>query len=107
MNEMGFYNRTVCEESLNWEVIQDAYLIKIQKQKFICLLVDEKYKPSYNNGNNGQPKVKLKEIKGMKELNISLGPLKINAEKLLQFILLMRAADQQEKIQLIRNFERK
>lgn len=86
-----------CIKTSNWEIIQDAYLIDIHGQKFICLVVDEEYKPK----SRSRRITKLNEAIGAQSLNISLGQVKINPHKLLEFILLMRAATNPDKENLI------
>ncbi len=95
INETGIFDRTTNKDFINWEIIKDAYLIDIHKQKFICLVVDEKYKPSQNKGKLYQQTAKFSEAIGAQELNISLGQVKIDPEKLTEFILLMRTATKQ------------
>ena len=46
INETGIFDRTSNSDFIKWEIIQNAYLIDINRQKFICLVVDDKFKPS-------------------------------------------------------------
>lgn len=101
INEMGIFDRTTNKDFINWEIIQDAYLIDIHKQKFICLIVDEKFKPSQNKNRLYQQIAKFSQAIGAQELNISLGQIKIDPEKLTEFILLMRTATKTEQTELI------
>lgn len=50
INEIGIFDRTTIRETINWEIIQDAYLMDVHGQKFICLIVDEKFEPSKRKG---------------------------------------------------------
>jgi hypothetical protein len=92
INEIGIFDRTAHSDFINWEIIQDAYLIDIHKQTFICLRVDEQFKPSNTRGKIYRQAAKLNEYIGAQELNISLGQIRVNPEKLTEFILLMRTA---------------
>jgi hypothetical protein len=99
INETGIFDRTTNKDFINWEIIKDAYLIDIHKQKFICLVVDEKFKPSQNKSKLYQQTANFNEVIGAQELNISLGQVKIDPEKLTEFILLMRTATKTDKAQ--------
>lgn len=101
INEVGIFDRTTSKDFINWEIIQDAYLIDIHKQKFICLIVDEKYKPSKTKSKLYQKVAEFNEAIGSQELSISLGQVKINPEKLTEFIKLMRSATKLDKSKLI------
>ncbi|MBK8851783.1 MAG: hypothetical protein IPN73_16765 [Saprospiraceae bacterium] len=101
INETGIFDRTTNIDFINWEIIQDAYLFDIHKQKFICLVVDEKFIPSQNKSKLYQQTTKFKEVIGAQELNISLGQVKIDPEKLTEFILLMRTAAKSSKADLL------
>jgi hypothetical protein len=101
INETGIFDRTTNKDFINWEIIQDAYFIDVYKQKFICLVVAEEFKPSQNKSKLYQQTAKFSEAIGAQELNISLGQIKIDTEKLTEFILLMRNATKPNKTELI------
>ncbi len=101
INEIGIFDRTTSKDFINWEVIQDAYIIDIHRQIFICIIVGENFKPSQTKSKLYQQTAKLSEAIGAQELNISLGQININPDKLLQFILLMRTATKPDKSELI------
>ena len=103
INETGIFDRTTNKDFINWEIIQDAYLIDIHKQKFICLVVDEKFKPSQNKSKLYQKTAKFNEAIGAQELSISLGQIKIDPEKLIEFILLMRTANKSKQNYLVKH----
>lgn len=101
INENGIFDRTTHKDFINWEIIQNAYLVDIQSQKFICLVVDEIFKPSYKKSKLYQHAARVSEAMGAQELNISLGQIKIDGNKLTEFILLLRTASRQNKRELI------
>lgn len=103
INETGIFDRTTSSDFINWQIIQDAYLIDIHKQKFICLVVDEKFKPSKNKSKLYQRRTRFSEAIGAQELNISLGQVNIDPQKLTEFILHMRTATNTDKAQLHNN----
>jgi hypothetical protein len=102
INEIGVFDRTTHNSFINWEIIQGAYLVQIHGQKFICLVVDQQFEPSRSKGKLAQNISKLSKSIGCQELNISLGSVKVNAEKLTDLILLMRSAEKPKREMLIR-----
>ena len=89
INEIGIFDRTTYKDFINWDVIQYAYLIDIHRQKFVCLIVDEKYEPSTKKGGFVKTLSKFSKYVGAQELNISLGQITIDEVKLTEFILTM------------------
>lgn len=107
INEIGIYDRTTRLETINWGIIKDAYPIDIHGQKFICLVVDEQYKPSRKKGLFYRNVVKLNEAIGAQEINLSLGQIKIDVGKLNKFILtvLHSAENGLDRTQAIKKYE--
>lgn len=104
INEIGIFARSANNEFINWELIQDAYPISINSQRFICLILNEDYKPSKKKGFIYKSAVKLNEAIGAQELNIHLGQIKkIDEIKLTEFILAMSKADKAAKTNLIKS----
>ena len=91
INEIGIFDRTTYKDFINWDVIQDAYLINISGQKFICLVVDSKYEPSLKKGGFAKSLANINKDIGAQELNISLGQVAIDEVKLTLFIRAMTA----------------
>ena len=89
LNEIGIFDRTAYTDFINWEVIQDAYLLNINRQKFICLIVDQQYEPSRKKGRFGRAAASMNRSVGAQELNINLGAVSVDEVKLGQFILEM------------------
>lgn len=102
INEIGIFDRTTIRETINWEIIQDAYLMDVHGQKFICLIVDEKFEPSKRKGGAYKTGAVLNKALGFQELNISLGQLKIDEQRLGQFILAMSKADKSQREEMVR-----
>lgn len=108
INEIGIFDRNANQEFINWELIHDAYPINISGQKFICLIIDEKFKPSRKKGKFYKSAVKLNETIGAQELNIHLGQIeKIDEIKLTEFILQMSKADKNTKTELLKTLPHK
>ena len=103
INEIGIFDRSANRDFINWELIHDAYPININGQKYICLIIDEKFKPSRKKGVIYKSAVKLNEAIGAQELNIHLGQIKkIDEIKLTEFIIEMSKADKTTKAKLIK-----
>ena len=103
INPVGVFDRTTHKDFINWEIIKDAYIIDIYRQKFICLVVDEQFKPSKKKGMMYQKTAKLNEYIGAQELNLSLGQIKVNAQRLNSFILAMLHASKPYQEELLKN----
>jgi len=101
INELGIFDRTLHQDFINWEIIHDAYLVRIQKETFICLVVDEQFEPSKSKGRFGQKLASLSKAIGFQELNINVGNIDVDAKRLMAFILAMRTADQPNRATLI------
>ncbi len=102
INEIGIYDRTTKLDFINWELIEDAYLTDVNGQKFISLIIDEKYEPSKTKGKKFQRTAKLNKAFGFQEVNISLGQIKIDEMKLMEFIMAMSGADNTQRKGLIK-----
>jgi len=85
INELGIFDRSTYTGFINWEVIRDAYALHNDEQKFICLVVDERYEPSLKKGKLAQT-VSYSRKKGAQELNLSLGKISVDEKKLTSFI---------------------
>ncbi len=103
INEIGLLVRNVNDEFINWELIQNAYPINVSGQKFISLIIDEKFKPSRTKGKFYKSVVKLNEAIGAQELNIHLGQIqKMDENRLTEFIIKMSRSNKTEKAELIK-----
>jgi hypothetical protein len=89
ISTVGIFDRTTYDKFINWEVIWGAYAIKISGEKFICLEVDPNYEPSRKKGKLARTMSTLNKEIGAQELNISLGQVSVDQQKLLGFILTM------------------
>jgi hypothetical protein len=102
INELGIYSKSIHNKIINWEIIKDVYLITISRQKFICIVLPEGFDPSRKKGNLAKKISKFNKELGFQELNIPLGQIKIDEEKLMQFILAMSKANPMEKAEIIK-----
>lgn len=102
VNEMGIFDRTAHRDLINWEIIQDAYIVKVQQETFICLVVPEEFEPSAQRSRFKKRIANLSKAIGFQELNISLGNVNVDAERMTEFILAMRSAEKESRQSLIR-----
>ena len=102
INELGVFDRTAHRDFINWEIIQDAYLSGVHKQPFLCLVVDEAFEPSRSKGKFRRGVARLNKDLGFQELNLSLGSVSVDAERLAAFILTMRTATMPERTFLVK-----
>lgn len=101
VNDVGVFDRTMHHEFINWEIIQDVYLVEVHKQNIICLIVDQAFVPSRRKGKFRQSVATLNKELGFQELNISLGFVSIDAPRFAEFILAMRGAAPPEREVLV------
>lgn len=101
INEVGIFDRTAHRQFINWELIYDAYLVEMNRQRFICLVVDEAYAPSRRQGTLRRGLARLNCELGFQELNISLGFVQVDTVRLTEFLLAMLQAAPPERTFLV------
>ncbi len=102
VNDVGVFDRMMHHEFINWKIIQDAYLVEIHGQPFLCLVVDEAFEPSRQKSKFKQGVARLNRGLGFQELNISLGFVNVDIVRFAEFILAMRGAAPPEREKLVR-----
>ena len=102
INEIGIFDRLAHRDFINWEIIQEAYLAEVNRQPFICLVVDEAFEPSRSKGRFKRSMARLNKELGFQELNLSLAYLSVDAPRLTAFIRAMREATLPERTFLVR-----
>lgn len=101
INENGIWDRTTKQDEIKWEQIRESYLIDIYNQKFISIVVDETFifkKNAFSWLN------KLNKYVGAQELNINLSQIKIDENKLTDFINNIRISEKYQRNNQIKNF---
>jgi hypothetical protein len=98
INETGIFDRTAFKAFINWEIIQDAYLLDTHGQKFICLVLKDEF---VTETERLVKSTKLSRALGFQALNISLGQIRIDEDKLKDFIIAMSKADQVKREEYI------
>ncbi|PQJ09836.1 hypothetical protein CJD36_018095 [Flavipsychrobacter stenotrophus] len=86
LNETGIFVRNLSDKIINWDIIQDAYPARINKQHFVCLKVDEVYSLARSKGRLYRSVVKFNKELGFQELNIWMDNVNVNNQKLLDLI---------------------
>lgn len=94
VNEVGIYDRTVLKDFINWELIHDAYIGKINNACFIALVMKDNVDLT---GIVNATAAGLNKALGFQELNINLSNVKVDEARLAQFIVAMSRADKQER----------
>lgn len=102
INDVGIFDRTLSKKVINWDIIRDAYMVEMKKQKFICLVIDEKYEPSTEKGKLYKATVELNKEMGFQELNISASVLDVNPDKLLHLILQLKDSSSDERAEVVK-----
>jgi len=100
INEAGIYNKAAYKDFINWNLIEDAYIKDIYRQRFICLILNEKAIPLIKVNKMA---AQLSKAMGAQETNILLGQIKIDEKKFVEFIKAMSIADTSEKRNLLLN----
>jgi len=102
VNDVGVFDRMMHHEFINWEIIQDVYLVEVNKQTFICLVVEQAFEPSRRKGKFKQGVANLNKKMGFQELNISLGFVNVNTFRFAEFISAMHGAAPTERDALVK-----
>ncbi|RTZ02689.1 hypothetical protein EKL98_12545 [Flavobacterium bomense] len=103
ITEVGIWDRSINQELIKWEFIQNAYDIEIHKQVFISIKTDERFvmkKKIYKWANNLNQKI------GAQKINLNLSYIKVDLEKMITFINIMkteRIEEREKLIELYRN----
>ncbi|WP_426490318.1 STM3941 family protein [Hymenobacter sp. 102] len=93
INELGIFDRVAHYEFINWEIIQDAYLMQVHKEKLLCLVVPEAFEPSQRKTGIGKALKRLSKELGFQELTIPLGLIHIDEVRFTQFVVAMTQAE--------------
>ena len=104
INEIGIWDRSLKLDLIKWESIQNAYKITIFKQIFISLKIDKDYQIKVRQYKWA---LSLQKAVGAQKFNLKLSGLRINQNKLLDFIKAMIKADIEQKRELINTLPNK
>lgn len=102
VTKIGIWDRTINQETIKWEFIEEAYDIEIHKQVFISIKTDERFvmkKKLYKWANNLNQKV------GAQKINLNFSYIKIDIEKMVTFINIMKTEEIQGREKLMELYE--
>jgi len=102
INENGIWDRTTKQDEIKWEQILDAYPLDIFDQKFVSIVADGSYifkKKRYKWAE------KLNKAIGAQNLNLHLGQLNIEVNKLTVLIHELKVAEKKERKKIIQKSE--
>ena len=98
ISETGIWDRTTNQDEIKWDQIKDAYTLNIYGQKFVALKTDKSFKfkrKQYKWALN------LTKAVGAQELNLHLGQVKIDSNKMASFIKEMIQTDKENRMFVI------
>jgi hypothetical protein len=101
INEIGVWDRTTNQDEIKWEQIKKAYPVNISGQKFISLVTDKSFifkTKQYKWATD------LSKAIGAQKLNLHLGQISIDEQKLTKFINEICKTDRQDRANLIRKY---
>ena len=101
INELGILDRTVTKEFINWNAIESVYLLDTGV-KFISITLKPGVDLAHAQSRFSRRVSSLNKSLGYGEVNINLGSIKIDEERLAQFIVEMSRANPEERTQLLR-----
>lgn len=102
INEIGIWDRTTNQDQIKWEQIIDAYPLDIFGQKFISIVSDDTFifkKKPYKWA------AKINKEIGAQNLNLHLGQINIDVNKLTELIHKLTNAEKKDRQQIIQSFK--
>lgn len=102
INENGIWDRTTKQNEIKWEQIIEAYPLDIFDQKFISIVADNTFvfkKKQYKWA------AKINKEIGAQQLNLNLGQIDIDANKLNDLINNLSKSKKEERKNLIQSFK--
>lgn len=103
INEVGIMDRTLIKDFINWNLIEDAYLVNTGK-KFICIVLKPDTDLTKYHTVLFKIAARLNKSFGFQELNINLAFIKINESQLANFVRQMSKATNEERGKLMLNW---
>ena len=101
ITENGIWDRTTKQEEIKWEQIQEAYPLDIYKQKFVSLVIDDTF---VLKKNLYKWAAKLNEEIGAQKVNLLISQLKIDEQKMTNFINEIIATEKKNRQGIIKKY---
>lgn len=101
ITENGIWDRTTKQDEFKWEQIERAYPLNIHQQKFVSLKLDKSFvikKKLYKWAG------KLNKAVGAQEINLHISQLKIDENKMADFINEMKKAKRENRDEIIKKY---
>jgi hypothetical protein len=105
LNSIGIYHREAHREFINWDLIQDAYLVDVHKQKLLCLVVPPAFEPSVRKGQVARQLGGISRAMGFQELTLPLSAAHVDTSRLLALVLVLKEAIPAARPNLLREFQ--
>ena len=103
INEIGIRDRTIIKDFINWNAIQNAYLVDTGV-KFICITLKPGVDIKKSQTKFSRKLSSINKSMGFQELNINLSSIKIDEKRLTEFISEMSHAKTNDREQLLLNW---
>jgi hypothetical protein len=102
INENGVWDRTTRQDEIKWEQVIEAYPLDIFGQKFISIVADKTFvfKKKQNKW-----AARINKKVGAQQLNLHLGQINIDANKLTGLINDLSKANREDREKLIQSFK--
>jgi hypothetical protein len=98
INENGIWDRTTNQDEIKWEQIKGAYPLDIYRQKFVSLVTDDTFKMKKKLYKWA---AKLNEDIGAQKVNLLVSQLKIDENRMSEFINEMTSSDKTRRQEII------
>ncbi len=102
INENGVWDRTTKQDEIKWEQVIEAYPLDIFNQKFISIVADKTFvfkKKQYKWA------AKINKIVGAQQLNLHLGQINVDVNKLAELINDLSKAKKEDRKKLLLSFK--
>ena len=100
LNKEGIWDRSTKQKLIPWNLIKNAYPINISGQKFISLELDKDFEKEIKQYKWA---TKFNKAIGAQTINLQLGQLNVNSNRLTDLILRMTKLDITERTKEIKN----
>lgn len=98
LDEEGIWDRSLRRDRIPWSVIQDAYPVRIAGQTFIALVLDEAFDATIKVASWARY---INAGLGTRSLNLNLGQIRVNADKLSATIGILARLDPENRATLL------
>lgn len=100
LNETGVWDRTTKQDLIKWELIQDAYAIDVRGEKFLSLVLDNKFEAKIKQWKWAR---RVNKTIGAQKVNLYTGQANVDALKLQNLIMKLIASNLEQRGQIIRS----